>query len=228
MTTRQSIFAQSEGLKRKLKRRDERQVKFSKKGHEVQYEFNNEVLEAIEAIQDGLERQHTTKAKKLLEELAKKVSHRNKLIKIADRSKFGWLTVAEYQKDQLAEDSDDEKRLKTSEKMAEKVEKEKKSAKEKVATRQPPNPVRDFTRRPSATFSSKEQHERYDGGRFRNAHDNSTTASGGTLPRFRNAPQPSSQSYYSFSPAYSSRRGYNNRQCFACGSYDHVRRDCPY
>ena len=107
---------ESEGLKRKLKRQDERQVKFSKKGHEVQYEFNNEVLEAIEAIQDGLERQHTTKAKKLLEELAKKVSHRNKLIKIADRSKFGWLTVAEYQKDQLAEDSDDEKGLKTLEK----------------------------------------------------------------------------------------------------------------
>jgi hypothetical protein len=218
---------ESEGLKRKLKRQDERQVKFSKKGHEVQYEFNNEVLEAIEAIQDGLARQRTTKAKKLLEELAKKVSHRNKLIKIADRSKFGWLTVAEYQKDQLAEDSDDEKRLKTSEKMAEKVEKEKKSAKEKVATRQPPNPVRDFTRRPTATFSSKEQHERYDGGRFRNAHDNSTTGSGGTLPRFRNAPQPSSQGYYSSSPAYSSRRGYN-RQCFTCGSYDHVRRDCPY
>ena len=58
---------ESEGLKWKLKRQDERQIKFSKMGHEVQYEFNNEVLEAIEAIQDGLER--TTKAKKLLDEL---------------------------------------------------------------------------------------------------------------------------------------------------------------
>ena len=42
---------ESDGLKRKLKKQDEtRQVKFSKKGHEVQHEFNNEILEAIETI----------------------------------------------------------------------------------------------------------------------------------------------------------------------------------
>ena len=36
---------------------------------------------------------------------------RQKLIKIADRSDRGWATVDEYVEDELAEDSDDEKRL---------------------------------------------------------------------------------------------------------------------
>ena len=65
---------ESDGLKRKLKKQDEtRQVKFAKKGHEVQHEFNTEILEAIETIQDGVERQRTTRVKKLLDDLAKKV-----------------------------------------------------------------------------------------------------------------------------------------------------------
>ena len=34
-----------------------------------------------------------------------------KHIKIADRSEYGWATVAEYEEDELADNSDDEKRL---------------------------------------------------------------------------------------------------------------------
>ena len=115
---------ESDGLKRKLKRQEDKQTKFAKKGHKLQHEFNSELLEAIEGIQDGVERQRTTRVKKLLDELKKKIEYRNKVIKIADRSKYGWLTVAEYEKDKLASDSDDEKRLRNSEKGAEKAEKE--------------------------------------------------------------------------------------------------------
>ena len=33
------------------------------------------------------------------------------MIRIADRSEFGWVTVEEYEEDELADNSDDEKRL---------------------------------------------------------------------------------------------------------------------
>jgi len=52
---------------------------------------------AIERAQEAL-----TKGMKLFAE-------RQKLIKIADRSEFGWGVVAEYTADELAEDSNDEK-----------------------------------------------------------------------------------------------------------------------
>jgi hypothetical protein len=50
---------------------------------------------------------------KLLEE-------RQKMIRLADRSEYGWDVVSEYQSDELAIDSDDEKRISKAEKAAEK------------------------------------------------------------------------------------------------------------
>ena len=44
-----------------------------------------------------------------------------KIIKVADRSEFGWTTVKEHEEDDLASDSDDERRLFRSEKRAERV-----------------------------------------------------------------------------------------------------------
>ena len=49
----------------------------------------------------------------------KLLAERQKLIKIADRSEYGWGVVAEYTADKLADDSDDEKRLEKAEKAAE-------------------------------------------------------------------------------------------------------------
>ena len=45
---------------------------------------------------------------------------RIKAIKIADKSDHGWATVSEYLSDELASDTEDEKRLYRSEKRAEK------------------------------------------------------------------------------------------------------------
>ena len=47
------------------------------------------------------------------------LAKRQRLIKIADRSSNGWSVVAEYAADELAEDSEDEKRLEKAEKAAE-------------------------------------------------------------------------------------------------------------
>ena len=51
------------------------------------------------------------RAKEALKEGERLLVARQKAIRIADRSEFGWATVDEYEEDELAENSDDEKRL---------------------------------------------------------------------------------------------------------------------
>ena len=57
-------------------------------------------------------------AKEQMNEGIDLINKRMKIIKIADRSEFGWATVKEYEADDLASNSDDERRLYRSEKRA--------------------------------------------------------------------------------------------------------------
>ena len=50
---------ENEGLRRKVKKQEEKQFKFDKKAHEVQFLFNTELMELIESVQDGVERGRT-------------------------------------------------------------------------------------------------------------------------------------------------------------------------
>ena len=51
------------------------------------------------------------KARNVLQEGEELIAQRQKLIRIADRSEHGWATVEEYVDDELADHSEDEKRL---------------------------------------------------------------------------------------------------------------------
>ena len=50
-----------------------------------------------------------------LENMMEKLRHRNKLIKIADRSEGGWTTVYEYEGGDVGDNSDDEKKIRRAE-----------------------------------------------------------------------------------------------------------------
>ena len=77
------------------------------------------------------------RAKEALTKGMELLAERQKLIKIADRSEFGWGVVVEYTADKLADGSDDEKCLEKAEKAA-----ERKAAKQRTKKRRVEPPAR--------------------------------------------------------------------------------------
>ena len=104
-----------ERLLKKLKL--EKMPTFKKKAHEKQFIFNEGVSSKVEEATVALSETPPAveKAKNLLEEGKKLLCERQKLIRIADRSEHGWATVEEYMEDELADNSDDEKRIQKAE-----------------------------------------------------------------------------------------------------------------
>ena len=101
---------------------------FCKKGHEEQYRFNAEIKSHLNKVQGEAAKIHppTEKERRSLEVLKAQLQEgiqaiacRQKRIKLADRSDNGWVVVKAYNNDELAKDSEDEKRLFKAEKTAE-------------------------------------------------------------------------------------------------------------
>ena len=123
----------SEEVVSKLK---QRAYRFKQKGNEAQFAFNSSVEERIQSAKreltklttaDSKDQSSVRKATIQLDEGLKAIACRQKHIKIADRSELGWQVVAAYESDELASDSEDEKRLFKAEKEAERRSKRKRS-----------------------------------------------------------------------------------------------------
>jgi ABC-type transporter Mla subunit MlaD len=114
---------------------------FKSKGNQDQFVFNEKVEETLSSVSKQLDKLETAlsqdlpttlagvpesitqpinRAKASLQEGAKILLQRQKHIRLADRSDFGWRFVKEYESDQLADNEDDEKRINKAEKAAEK------------------------------------------------------------------------------------------------------------
>ena len=100
---------------------------FKRKGNEVQYSFNSGIEESISSAQRELrkitpvgeeQKEAWKKVDGFLDEGIKSLEKRQKHIKVADRSDYGWATVEHYDSHPLADDSDDEKRLEKAEREA--------------------------------------------------------------------------------------------------------------
>lgn len=144
------IISEQESISLKVK--DEVNLKFKSEGNKIQYRFNEEILASL----SKLEKPNTFAAtNSIIADLKSKVKNRNKLIRIADKSAGGWSTVREYESSDIADNSDDEKKIRQAETRALRTIKEKTRPRPTPYPRYAPpraetapNPYSDYTRRP--------------------------------------------------------------------------------
>jgi hypothetical protein len=114
---------------------------FRKCGNEEQYKVNVKVARKLKEADALLNEEGEAGRREAQDRISEGIdilSHRQKLIKIADSSEGGWATVDEYVKNSLADNSEDEKRLFRAESRAQKRKKDKDAAKKR-------RPFRRFT-----------------------------------------------------------------------------------
>ena len=95
---------------RRPKTADSRPV-FKKKSNEEQYKAATKVLDTLEDAKYNLESENLEAAKSSVDQGISLLQERQKLILLADKSQHGWKTVQEYVHHELAENSDDEKKI---------------------------------------------------------------------------------------------------------------------
>ena len=186
-------------LKQKLKK--EVSLSFRNKGNKQHYEFNLEQLAKLEEAKSLLEIGSVRRLTKKIDEVISDIQKCNKLIRLADRSAGGWMTVQEYMSDELASDSDDSRKMRQAENRATK--------KRKLA----------FSKKPSSTFSSATQFHQFNSG-------NATPSYAGN--QFRNAPLSSQrQGWNPLQPNNFGRFQNPTNHCYNCGELGHWKHSCP-
>ena len=193
---------------KKMKRTPDYQ--FRRKGNEQQFRFNDVVSDSIQSASGFLEKvkptspQETTllkNAKEQLVEGTKAIEERQKLIRIADRSDYGWPVAEAYQKaDELAAEDISTKRLEDAVKSVEQKYRQKRKREEdrpREPTWREPQPI---------SYAAPPQLM----GNF-----------GGPPPPMYPVPQP---------PPYGKPPGPRTRipgPCFGCSQMGHLRANCP-
>ena len=103
---------------KKLKTEAEAANSFQFKGNKLQFEFNSSLLDSIDSSSPSLLEGNLTRVNQELENVKTLLNKRHKAIRFADKSSAGWTAVEEYESDELADDSEDEKKLRSAERRA--------------------------------------------------------------------------------------------------------------
>ena len=103
---------------KKLKTEAKASNSFQFKGNKLQFEFNSSLLDSINIAFDHLHEGDLSGVSKELENVKASLNKRNKVIRFADKSPPGWAAVEEYESDELADDSEDEKKSRSAERRA--------------------------------------------------------------------------------------------------------------
>ena len=201
----------SQKLSKKLK--TGRSLDFKRKGNEKQYIFNEEVDDKLDTAESDLAKisleslpkeakSPYKRAKDALTEGRALIANRQKLILIADHSDHGWDVVKNYEVDELAEGSEDERKLHKAEKAAEKEAEKRATARKKNARGgKRPLPFRDYR---SGGFG---------------APFTSWTDQRSSYPPFPPAPYGGGRNVKSVGPPVG--------PCHYCGELGHLRYSCP-
>ena len=92
--------------------------KFKFTGNQKQYDFNDDLLDRLAKISRAADHRDFDTVSELCKSAIEQVRKRNKCIKLADKSPGGLGTVKEYLSDDLASDSDDDKKIRSAENRA--------------------------------------------------------------------------------------------------------------
>lgn len=108
--------------------------KFQRKSCEDQFKFNKRVTLSLKEAEGYLEPKDegAVKAKQKISEGIELLNYRQKLVKMADSSEFGWKVVQEYTANPLADDSDDDKKILRAQSRAERKIKAEKAKKKRT------------------------------------------------------------------------------------------------
>ncbi|KAK3739943.1 hypothetical protein QZH41_003091 [Actinostola sp. cb2023] len=97
-------------------------TEFKFKGNRKQFELNSHLNQILTQIEYNID--NPQEIRKLVADGKERIKKRQKLVKLADRNKDGWLVVQEYESDDLASNSEDEKRIRKAKNAVEKKRKE--------------------------------------------------------------------------------------------------------
>ena len=92
--------------------------KFCYKRNKIQLYFNESICDKVETIVKLTKHGSQNRASKLAKSIKEDIEKQNKLLKIADKSIAGWGTVEEYLSDDLASNSEDDRKIKAAERRA--------------------------------------------------------------------------------------------------------------
>ena len=175
----------------------------SRPGCKDQFKHNVAVIERIEAAENHIKEAELKEALEELKEGKQLILKRQKLVQLADREESGWSFVKEYEKDELASGSADEKHMNRARATAARKARSKESRRSRYFKSNSSSNNTSFSRQ----RLDKYRHEpvAYN---FRNAKSNFSEQT-------RN------------SRGFDFRRDRYDRQCFGCGKRGHLIYTCP-
>lgn len=95
-------------------------VYFKSISNRKQHEFNSSLIDTLDNVEKAVKLREADKAIGFIGEVKASIKHRNKIIRIADTSEVGWATISEYENLDVADNSDDDRKIRRAEERAKK------------------------------------------------------------------------------------------------------------